>query len=1437
MQAIQTVETQLPVLRESFFRTPFSLGRKGSEASLGQLQRPRRPAEGARPLGRSASSPLHGAGERGPAPPASAPALSQWGSESGAAHRGRSRSLQEREGARLLRAMGNQDGKQRRPADRAGGVQEGTRSKKAHGKPGCPGQGSGRKKPKLDCKTSVFSGLRIRKGPSRGKEGKGRGSSGGSKEDGLDSQGSQGNGGGDLRPLPAQAAEASLSGDELGLSDTEPECCLLGDRSRQSAVDTIDSRETGGAGSASDADITSFHSAVEPENLLSGVRPALTRPRGVAKATAAPTCQATSGRPPADLKSGPPDPEPIADLRVISEQETGPAAVLGVQSGTRERESQSDNTLNGLNEDPAHNRSSETLPPPHHSPQLSTGQTNERAGDSVSGATTMYSFPDSTASFETAEDGEQEVSTDDRLQSLGGRGGGTGGPEGVRLRAPKLPECISITGLSSESRQERTLVEKRKSCISFSQWAGETESPLIPHRRKSVASILPAKFYPTIHPSYIKTTTRQLSSPSPLPSPGPSVRRQRSCSVAGPLSPYPYWAEQQKGGTGGAEARPGPGCPEEGLQGGSRVLSARRRWSSYTPSSASFQDVFSGRSLLEKVRQDEGACQEAERFCSRILASGLLLPFSGCVREQDGDPGVQEAPKFNGDQLYTWAVVGQPQPGRSQAQWPLTQPGGGPRPGLKYTEAEHQAVILALHKQRKEEEEEQQEESGELKEEHVSVIQELQRNIQGLRAKIARLEKQCPLLETDGFTEEQARGSGRAELRAVGLQTESSLEAKSVQTSPVEESVSFKVPFLERSSSPKETPGFTCTCRLQRGTQAPPTPPPLPDVPAAPPPTPPPPPPLPGLPVPPPPPPLPGSVMQVPPPPPPPLPGQAAGPPPPPPLPGLGPPPPPPLPGMAPPPPPPPLPGMAPPPPPPLPGLGPPPPPPLPGMAPPPPPPLPGLGPPPPPPLPGMAPPPPPPPPLGPGAPPPLPGMGPPPPPLPAGMFGLAPPQDKGPRKVAIEPPRPMKPLYWTRIQLHSKNEKGGPLVWESVEEPSVDFQEFVDLFSKSTIKEKKKPLSDTITKSKAQQVVKLLSNKRSQAVGILMSSLHLDMKDIQHAVLSLDNSVVDLETLQALYENKAQPDELDKIEKHIRSSKENEKAKTLDKPEQFLFQLSQIPQFSGRVFCILFQSTFVECISSVVRKLEILHKVCTALRDSAEVRCVLGLVLAFGNFMNGGNRSRGQADGFAMDILAKLKDVKSSDNTQSLLSYIVSYYLKHFDEDAGKETCLFPLPEPQDLFHSSQMKFEDFQKDLRKLRKDLNACIAETEAVCRDSSEDQLQPFKAQTEGFLCRAKTELEAQEKQLTKTHNAFLDLTVFYSVKAKMGEKEVSPGCFFSVWHEFSTHFKDTWKKENKIILQERLKSAEESFRQAREKPSYSVKPKQASGMKAKLGPKI
>ncbi|XP_063450768.1 formin-2 isoform X6 [Pan paniscus] len=318
--------------------------------------------------------------------------------------------------------------------------------------------------------------------------------------------------------------------------------------------------------------------------------------------------------------------------------------------------------------------------------------------------------------------------------------------------------------------------------------------------------------------------------------------------------------------------------------------------------------------------------------------------------------------------------------------------------------------------------------------------------------------------------------------------------------------------------------------------------------------------------------------------------------------------------------------------------------------------------------------------------------------------------------------------------------------------------------------------------------------------------------------------------------QKRAQSDELEKIEKHGRSSKDKENAKSLDKPEQFLYELSLIPNFSERVFCILFQSTFSESICSIRRKLELLQKLCETLKNGPGVMQVLGLVLAFGNYMNGGNKTRGQADGFGLDILPKLKDVKSSDNSRSLLSYIVSYYLRNFDEDAGKEQCLFPLPEPQDLFQASQMKFEDFQKDLRKLKKDLKACEVEAGKVYQVSSKEHMQPFKENMEQFIIQAKIDQEAEENSLTETHKCFLETTAYFFMKPKLGEKEVSPNAFFSIWHEFSSDFKDFWKKENKLLLQERVKEAEEVCRQKKGKSLYKIKPRHDSGIKAKISMK-
>ncbi|KAM3918613.1 formin-1 isoform 1-T1 [Leptodactylus fuscus] len=721
-------------------------------------------------------------------------------------------------------------------------------------------------------------------------------------------------------------------------------------------------------------------------------------------------------------------------------------------------------------------------------------------------------------------------------------------------------------------------------------------------------------------------------------------------------------------------------------------------------------------------------------------------------------------------------------PGRLQAVWPPPKPKDeGEKVGLKYTEAEYQADILKEKRKHREELEKLKSqfevEIFNVRGEQAVQTTRLEETIQSLREELENIHNKGKgeLIDACVSTEDE---NPPKTFRNVYIQTDRDTFLKpSEEENKIQKSNHIVPKKLNISSinqsliSPTET--------REPSSFVPPPPPPLPS----------------------------SSSSFI---------------PPPPPLPGFRPPAPPPLAGFLPPPPPP-LPGSGPPPPPPLPGSGPPPPPPLPGSGPPPPPPLPGSGPPPPPPLPGSGPPPPPPP----------PGFGPPPPPAFGSFFGGFLSRDAPPRKPPIEPGCPMKPLYWTRIQLKTNSAK--PSLWDSLKEPEIaDTKEFEDLFCKASVQQKKKPLSESYEKkTKAKKIIKLLDGKRSQAVGILISSLHLDMKDIQQAILNVDDSVVDLETLEALYENRAQKDELETIRKHYENSTA-EDVKLLDKPEQFLYELSQIPNFTERAKCIIFQSVFAEGIGSVHRKIDIVSRTCTNLLEMDSVKNIMGLVLAFGNYMNGGNRTRGQADGFGLEILPKLKDVKSRDNGVSLVDYVVRYFLRHFDKDAGTDNSVFPLPEPQDFFLAAQVKFEDLEKDLRKLKKDLEVCEKQANTVMKDSPEDHLQPFKDRMTEFAQKAKDEHKTEEDNLSKAQSSFEETVGFFGAKPKAGEKEISPNSFFVVWYEFCSDFKAVWKRESQAFSTERLRAAQESVNKlTAEKKVETKKINPAASLKERL----
>lgn len=99
----------------------------------------------------------------------------------------------------------------------------------------------------------------------------------------------------------------------------------------------------------------------------------------------------------------------------------------------------------------------------------------------------------------------------------------------------------------------------------------------------------------------------------------------------------------------------------------------------------------------------------------------------------------------------------------------------------------------------------------------------------------------------------------------------------------------------------------------------------------------------------------------------------------------------------------------------------------------------------------------------------------------------------------------------------------------------------------------------------------------------------------------------------------------------------------------------------------------------------------------------ILAIILTLGNYMNGGNMTRGQADGFGLEILSKLKDVKSNDSKVTLLHFIVRTYMKKIENIFAPNVEL-PIPDPYDIGRASNIHFDEVKKDLEELKKKMKS-------------------------------------------------------------------------------------------------------------------------------------
>lgn len=123
---------------------------------------------------------------------------------------------------------------------------------------------------------------------------------------------------------------------------------------------------------------------------------------------------------------------------------------------------------------------------------------------------------------------------------------------------------------------------------------------------------------------------------------------------------------------------------------------------------------------------------------------------------------------------------------------------------------------------------------------------------------------------------------------------------------------------------------------------------------------------------------------------------------------------------------------------------------------------------------------------------------------------------------------------------------------------------------------------------------------------------------------------------------------------------------------------------------------------------------------------------------MNAGNLARGEADGFQIDILSRLKDVRSMDGSGvNLLQYVVNYYCTQIDSvstllcyeikamhtfyllncgeqeaNMSSSNATFPLPCPSLNAAAAGISFGDLKQDLGTLQHQLSGILSDITAI-----------------------------------------------------------------------------------------------------------------------------
>lgn len=275
--------------------------------------------------------------------------------------------------------------------------------------------------------------------------------------------------------------------------------------------------------------------------------------------------------------------------------------------------------------------------------------------------------------------------------------------------------------------------------------------------------------------------------------------------------------------------------------------------------------------------------------------------------------------------------------------------------------------------------------------------------------------------------------------------------------------------------------------------------------------------------------------------------------------------------------------------------------------------------------------------------PPPAPTTGVPPPPAPPCALTKSHDQSFSPK-----PTKRMKKFDWKKLTLMSP--KGRNSLWKELggqrrrvyrEQKKLVTPSFSALESNFCIKT---PIHDPLNEKKKPNELEFLDEKRARTLNIFLGSLHSDWHDLLRALREFDFKVVTEGRALLLQDALPAPDEEEMLRERS-AALGSEERRHLAKGDQFLLALMDISSFRELVHGICIEDSFAEEFHGIHAPVDATLAAVRAISHSEEIDLLLLYILDAGNFING-STFNGNAQGFTLDALTRLRDIRNGDYT-----------------------------------------------------------------------------------------------------------------------------------------------------------------------------------------------